>query len=93
MPADLRLPPGQGDKRILRRSLELLGLPVTARRVKRAIQFGSRIGKLYNCRDFGSNRAANKANAGSVALRDVGGAAGGRAAPVALSAQQQQQPP
>lgn len=43
--ADLTLPPGQGDKRVLRRALQLLGLPLSAGRVKRAIQFGSRIGR------------------------------------------------
>ncbi|KXZ56248.1 hypothetical protein GPECTOR_1g216 [Gonium pectorale] len=66
---DLGLPPGQGDKRVLRRCAELLGVPQSAARVKRAIQFGSRIGKVANRRDFGSNRAANKKNAGSVALQ------------------------
>jgi len=69
--ADLRQPPGQGDKRILRQALQHLGLPQTADRVKRAIQFGSRIGKLSNRREFGSNRAANKLNAGSLSLDKI----------------------
>ena len=59
---------GVGDKQILRQVLAHLGLPRAAAREKRAIQFGSRIGKLSNQREFGSNRAANKQNAGSVAL-------------------------
>ena len=58
--ADLRQAPGLGDKRVLRQALVKLGLPEAACRVKRAIQFGSRIGKLSNRREFGSNRAANK---------------------------------
>ncbi len=66
--ADLHLPPGVGDKRVLRAALAHLGLPVAAARIKRAIQFGTRLGKLANVRQFGSNRAANKASAGSVAL-------------------------
>ena len=39
--------------------------------MKRAIQFGTRIGKLANRRDFGSNRAANARNAGSVRLAEI----------------------
>lgn len=66
--ADLTLPPGTGDKLVLRSALRRLGLPEAAGRAKRAIQFGSRIGKIANRRDFGSNAAANRANAGSVSL-------------------------
>ncbi|MEW5303034.1 MAG: hypothetical protein WDW36_005766 [Sanguina aurantia] len=69
--ADLTLPAGTGDKQVLRHALTLLGLPEAAGRPKRAIQFGSRIGKLSNCRDFGSNTAANARNAGSVQLTDI----------------------
>ena len=65
---------GLGDKKVLRRALLLLGLPEAAGRVKRAIQFGSRIGKFSNTRDFGSNRRANKHSAGSMALAAVPGA-------------------
>ena len=36
-----------------------------------AIQFGSRLGRAANVRDWGSNRAANSANAGGVRLRDT----------------------
>ena len=49
---------GEGDKRILRAGLRRLGLPRAAARVKRAIQFGSRIGTLVNKRDFKNSRAA-----------------------------------
>lgn len=38
--ADLRLPPGLGDKRVLRACLLRLGLPRAAARAKRAIQVG-----------------------------------------------------
>lgn len=62
---------GVGDKHVLRAALASLGLPRAAARVKRAIQFGSRIGKHSNVREFGSNRAANKRAAGSVALSEL----------------------
>jgi len=70
--ADLALPPGAGDKRLLRAMLRALGLPRAAGRPKRAIQFGSRLGRASNVRDWGSNRAANAAGAGGVRLRDAG---------------------
>ncbi|KAK9788308.1 hypothetical protein WJX73_010668 [Symbiochloris irregularis] len=70
--ADLTLAPGVGDKLVLRNLLRLLGLPRAAARVKRAIQFGTRLGKLANRRDFGSNRAANISHAGSVKLAQLG---------------------
>lgn len=66
---------GVGDKVILRAALARLGLPAAAARIKRAIQFGSRIGKLSNCREFGSNRRANKASAGGVSLTKLPGTA------------------
>ncbi|CAK0764618.1 hypothetical protein CVIRNUC_003176 [Coccomyxa viridis] len=69
--ADLRLPPGTGDKQLLRMALLSLGLPRTAARVKRAIQFGSRLSKRANIRDFGSNRAANVHKAGELQLDAV----------------------
>ena len=64
--------PGEGDKRVLRVLARrcLPGLENASRRTKRAIQFGSRIAKLSNKRDFGSNRAANTASAGTVVLPD-----------------------
>ena len=66
--ANLKEAPGQGDKLLLRAALRRLGLPRAAARVKRAIQFGTGIGKLSNVRSFGSNRAANSRNAGSLDL-------------------------
>ncbi len=48
-----------------------LGLERASKRVKRAIQFGSRLSKQANVRDFGSNRAANMAKAGALHLSDV----------------------
>ncbi|KFM26828.1 Asparagine synthetase domain-containing protein 1 [Auxenochlorella protothecoides] len=68
---DLRLPSGQGDKRVLRAALCALGLPRAAARPKRAIQFGTRICRLNNIRQFGGTRKANMANAGSVLLSDL----------------------
>lgn len=62
---------GVGDKIILREALRQLGLPQAAARVKRAIQFGSRIGAAANRRDFGSNRAANAASGGSRRVAEV----------------------
>lgn len=69
--ANLADAPGQGDKRLLRAALKKLGLPRSAVRVKRAIQFGTGISKLSNVRSFGSNRAANGKNAGSLNLECV----------------------
>ena len=46
-------------------------LPRAAARVKRAIQFGSRLSKRANIRDFGSNRAANVHKAGELQLDAV----------------------
>ncbi|OXG43600.1 cytoplasmic protein [Cryptococcus neoformans Bt120] len=43
---DLRLPPGRGDKRLLRLAVERVGLSKTGRRVKRAMQFGTRSAKI-----------------------------------------------
>ncbi|CAM6085014.1 unnamed protein product [Calypogeia fissa] len=66
---DLQQPAGVGDKRILRQVAQKLGLKGAASLPKRAIQFGSRIAQASNCRDFGSNRAANMASAGSATLK------------------------
>ena len=60
--------PKSGDKLILRALLSQLGLHKTAQRPKRAVQFGTRISAQANKRDFGSNRAANAVNAGSMSL-------------------------
>lgn len=48
-----------------------LGLRRASARVKRAIQFGSRLSRQANVRDFGSNRAANMARAGGLQLSDA----------------------
>ncbi|KAG0589479.1 hypothetical protein KC19_1G023200 [Ceratodon purpureus] len=69
---DLRLPIGNGDKRVLREVAMRLGLPGAASLPKRAIQFGSRIARESNKREFGSNRAANQASAGSALLPGIG---------------------
>ncbi|XXG55544.1 hypothetical protein AAC387_Pa03g3192 [Persea americana] len=66
--ADLDQPSGRGDKRILREVARLLGLGEAANLPKRAIQFGSRIARESNRKNFGSNRAANQASAGSVVI-------------------------
>jgi asparagine synthetase B (glutamine-hydrolysing) len=70
--ADLALPPGVGDKRVLREALAAAGLPRAAARVKRAIQFGTRLAALTNAAHLGGTRQANKARAGAVLLADVG---------------------
>ena len=54
---------------VLRDVARLLGLHEAAARPKRAIQFGSRVARAANRRDFGSNRAANNAAAGSAPMR------------------------
>lgn len=85
--ADLGLPPGQGDKRVLRACLRRLGLPRAAARAKRAIQFGSRLAAKANAASFGGTRRANLLSAGSVRLADVPGAPGAaRAAGAAAGA-------
>ncbi|KAJ0634454.1 putative asparagine synthase, rossmann-like alpha/beta/alpha sandwich, nucleophile aminohydrolase [Helianthus annuus] len=63
--ADLRKPSGVGDKKILREVARMLHLQEAAVLPKRAIQFGSRIARESNRKNFGSNRAANQASAGS----------------------------
>ncbi|KAG8049059.1 hypothetical protein GUJ93_ZPchr0009g176 [Zizania palustris] len=66
--AKLDEPVGKGDKKILREVANLLGLKGAALQPKRAIQFGSRIARESNRKNFGSNRAANQASAGSVEI-------------------------
>lgn len=58
---DFSLPPGVGDKRILRLLAERLGLEHASGLVKRAIQFGSRISHLSDTKRFGSRRKAKGA--------------------------------
>jgi asparagine synthetase B (glutamine-hydrolysing) len=55
---DFNLPPGQGDKRILRKVAESLGVETASSMVKRAIQFGSRISHVCDKKRFGSRRKA-----------------------------------
>ncbi|OAE20355.1 hypothetical protein AXG93_209s1230 [Marchantia polymorpha subsp. ruderalis] len=63
-------PAGCGEKKVLRQVARLLGLKSASSLPKRAIQFGSRIARESNRKDFGSNRAANLANAGTVVLKE-----------------------
>jgi asparagine synthetase B (glutamine-hydrolysing) len=70
--ADLALPPGVGDKRALRAALAAAGLPRAAARVKRAIQFGTRLAALTNAAHLGGTRQASRARAGAALLADVG---------------------
>ncbi|KAL6294857.1 hypothetical protein ACE6H2_002999 [Prunus campanulata] len=65
---NLDQPSGVGDKKILREVAELLGLSEAAALPKRAIQFGSRIARESNRKNYGSNRAANQASAGSAVI-------------------------
>ena len=55
---DFRLPPGQGDKRILRLMATRMGLKTASKMVKRAIQFGSQIAHVSDKHRFGSRRKA-----------------------------------
>ncbi|CAN0929403.1 Asparagine synthetase domain-containing protein 1 [Linum grandiflorum] len=66
--ANLDEPSGVGDKKILREVARLLGLQEASVLPKRAIQFGSRIARESNRKNFGSNRAANQASAGTVVI-------------------------
>ena len=45
---DLKLPKGEGDKRLLRLIAKRIGLKECCKYEKRAIQFGSKIAKLEN---------------------------------------------
>ena len=56
---DFTLPPGVGDKRILRLVAERLGCKSASAAVKRAIQFGSRIAHVSDRQRFGSRRKAS----------------------------------
>lgn len=62
---------GEGDKQLLRQALLILGLPRASRRVKRAIQFGTRLGKLANMQAFGSNRSGQARHAGTMRITEV----------------------
>jgi asparagine synthetase B (glutamine-hydrolysing) len=52
------LPPGKGDKQILRLVAQRLGMDHASELVKRAIQFGSRISHMSDKERFGSRRQA-----------------------------------
>ncbi|KAI3763695.1 hypothetical protein L2E82_13689 [Cichorium intybus] len=68
---DLRQPSGLGDKKILREVAKMLGLNEAAVLPKRAIQFGSRIARESNRKNYGSNRAANQASAGTAFIHPL----------------------
>ena len=55
---DFCLPPGQGDKRILRLMATRMGLKTASKMAKRSIQFGSRIAHVSDKCRFGSHRKA-----------------------------------
>jgi asparagine synthetase B (glutamine-hydrolysing) len=66
---DFRLPPGRGDKFILRSVAATMGLSFASTAVKRAIQFGSRIAHVSDKNTFGSRRkASGKAGVGGSLL-------------------------
>jgi asparagine synthetase B (glutamine-hydrolysing) len=69
--ADLHQPPGMGDKKVLRECLHHLKLHRAAARVKRAIQFGSRLAQTMNKLQFGGTKRANARSAGSVRLTEL----------------------
>lgn len=56
---DFGLPPGEGDKQVLRQVAHQLGLQAASTAVKRAIQFGSRIAHVGDKKRFGSRRKAS----------------------------------
>ena len=59
---------GVGDKQLLRQFLWDRGLLRAASPVKRAIQFGTRLGNLASIRDLGTNRSNEAGHAGTAAL-------------------------
>lgn len=69
--ADLSLPAGEGDKRVLRQAARAVGLPDAARRVKRAIQFGCGVSHAADVHAFGSGRAANAHGGGKCSVLRV----------------------
>lgn len=69
--ADMRFPRGEGEKRVLRECLRMLGLPRAAGRMKRAIQFGTRLARETNIAQFGGTRQANTKKAGRRKLSNL----------------------
>lgn len=59
----MELPPGEGDKKILRDLARYIGFGDTSSFVKRAIQFGTRIAKQTNVLFHGSNRKGSGTSA------------------------------
>ena len=59
---NLELDAGVGDKIVLRRLAELLGLTRSSQMVKRAIQFGTRIAQHSNIVFHGSHRKGKKSS-------------------------------
>lgn len=53
---DFTMPKGSGDKILLRSIASRLGLKISSTYKKTAIQFGTRIAKQSNIKNFGSNR-------------------------------------
>ena len=54
---DLQYDRGRGEKLVLRLLANRLGLHLTAREPKRAVQFGSRIAKMENRKEKGNQKA------------------------------------
>ena len=54
---DLQYDRGRGEKLVLRLLAHRLGLRLTAREPKRAVQFGSRIAKMENRKEKGNQKA------------------------------------
>jgi len=68
---DPRLPRGRGDKRIIRRAGDLLGLKTSSLLVKRAIQFGSRVARVTNKAVVAAAAAASGGDASAVSGRSA----------------------
>ena len=66
---DPRLPRGEGDKRIIRRAGDMLGLRGSSLLVKRAIQFGSRVARVTNKAVVAAAAAAAGGDASAVTGR------------------------
>ncbi len=66
---DARLPRGEGDKRIIRRAGDMLGLTSSSALVKRAIQFGSRVARVTNKAVVAAAAAASGHDASTVTGR------------------------